>query len=321
MDRVIVVDCGKSETKVITRNQDGSLNQSKFATKIVKSNELTTLNKSLTGDLHIVEYEGKAYSIGDPDGATSDSNSKKDMVHKIVTLSAIAMNVDNNDSVKVAIGCPLAVYTDKEAREEYLDYILPKGQIEITVDGKVKKFYIAYRQCFAESLGAMYLYPEKFRSSVVGVVDIGGLNINCCYFNNMKLVTDSCFTDKFGMNHVLGRIRSKLNQKLDVQLKMFEVEHFIQGDFSYVAEDMADKIRQIIAEEFDRNLVEIEKACKDNSWNIGLCSLIFIGGTSLVLKEQIMDRYQGRVFIPEDSEYVNALGFMRGLCMQLKIGV
>ena len=321
MERIIVVDCGKLETKVVVRNQDGSLKKAKFPTKIAEANELTAVNKSMAGDLHIVEYGGVTYSVGDPDGTTSDSNSKKDMVHKIVTLAAIAMNVGSGDTVKVAIGCPLSVFMDQELREEYLDYILPKGQVEIAVDGAVKRFYITYRMCLAESLGAMYLFPERFKDSVVGVVDIGGLNINCSYFNNMKLVADSCFTDKYGMRHILGKVRSRLNQTLDVQLKMFEVEHFVNGDFSYVSEETEGKIRGVIEVEFEKNLQDIEKACKDNSGNVGLCRLIFIGGTAQVLKEKITKRYGERVTIPEESEYVNAEGFMRGLCMKLRIGV
>ena len=321
MERVLVVDCGKLETKVIVRNPDGSVVKRKFPTKIAEANELTAVNKGMAKDLHIVEYEGRTYSVGDPEGTTSDSNSKKDMVHKIVTLAAIAMNVNMSDSVKVAIGCPLSVFMDPELREEYMDYILPKGQVEITVDGNEKRFYISYRMCLAESLGAMYMFPERFRSSVVGVVDVGGLNINCSYFNSMKLVADSCFTDKYGMRHILGKVRSRLNQALDVQLKMFEVEHFVNGDYSYVSEADAARIREIVDAEFEKNLLDIEKACKENSWNMSLCRLIFIGGTSQVLKERIVERYGDRVFIPDGSEYVNAEGFMRGLCMKLRIGV
>lgn len=320
MERIIVVDCGKLETKVVVRKPDGSTVRSKFPTKIGEANELATLNKAVVEDLHIVEYEGKKYSVGDPDGSTSDSNSKKDMVHKVVTLTAIAMAVDNGDSVKVAIGCPLSVFSDREARDDYLDYILPKGQVEITVDGKAKKFYIAYRQCYAESFGAMYLFADRFRNSVVGIVDIGGLNINCSYFNNKKLVGDSCFTDKYGMNHILGKVRSKLNQVLDAQFKMFEVEHFVHGEFS-CDDAMRERIEGIVSDEYDKDLEAIEKACKENSWNVGFCSLIFIGGTSQVLKDRIQERYGERAFIPDDSEYVNAEGFMRALCMQLKIGV
>lgn len=37
-----------------------------------------------------------------------------------------------------------------------------------------------------------------------------------------------------------------------------------------------------------------------------------------MLKEQIQDRYPN-AFIPEDSGFTNAEGFMKGLCIQLRI--
>lgn len=52
--------------------------------------------------------------------------------------------------------------------------------------------------------------------------------------------------------------------------------------------------------------------------DVKYCKLIFIGGTSQMLKEQIQDRYPN-AFIPEDSGFTNAEGFMKGLCIQLRI--
>lgn len=227
------------------------------------------------------------------------------------------MNVGNGDTVKIAIGCPLSVYVDKQAREEYLNYILPQGRVNITVDGEEKYFYITFRVCFAESLGAVFLYPEKFKDAVVGVVDIGGLNINCAYFDNGKLVVDSCFTDKFGKLHIARKLRSVLNQKFDAQFAEFEVERIMMNGYVTNAEEES---KPIIERALSDDLVEIENACKNNGWNIRFCSLIFIGGTSQILRGQIKEKFPN-AFIPDDSGFANAEGFMRALCMQLRVGV
>lgn len=317
MEKIIVVDCGKDETKVVVRNTDGSNRKSKMLTRVSPYSELTQINKAAGADLHVVEYQGKKYSVGDPSGKTSDSNSKMDETHKIMTLTAIAMAVGNGDSVKVAIGCPLSVYVDKDAREEYLNYILPTGKVEISVDGQNKSFYIAFKVCFAESLGALFMYQDRFEGSITGIVDIGGLNINCAYFNNKKLIVDSCFTDKYGKLHMARRLRSTLNQKFDAQFAEWEIERIMENGY---VENEEETSAAIIQKEFSKNLDEIEEACKNNGWNMRYCKLIFIGGTSQLLKQQIMDRYKN-AFIPDDSGFVNAEGFMRGLCIQLKIGV
>lgn len=315
MEKIVVVDCGKDETKVVVRNTDGSNRKVKIPTRVSAYSELTSINKEAGAELHVVEYAGKKYSVGDPSGKTSDSNSKMDEIHKVMTLTAIAQQVGNGDSVKVAVGCPLSVFVDKQEKEEYLNYILPSGRVDINVDGKEKYFYIAFKVCFAESLGALFLYPERFKNCVTGVVDIGGLNINCAYFDNGKFVVDSCFTDKYGKLHMARKLRSILNQKLDAQFAEFEVERIMANGF---VENEEEKSGEIIRKEFDQNLNEIEAACKNNGWNVKYCKLIFIGGTSQMLKEQIQDRYPN-AFIPEDSGFTNAEGFMKGLCIQLKI--
>lgn len=317
MEKIIVVDCGKDETKVVVRNDDGTNKKEKIPTRVAPYSELTSMNKEAGADLHVVEYEGKRYSVGDPSGRTSDSNSKMDETHRVMTISSIAMNVGNGDTVKIAIGCPLSVYVDKQAREEYLNYILPQGRVNITVDGEEKYFYITFRVCFAESLGAVFLYPEKFKDAVVGVVDIGGLNINCAYFDNGKLVVDSCFTDKFGKLHIARKLRSVLNQKFDAQFAEFEVERIMMNGYVTNAEEES---KPIIERALSDDLVEIENACKNNGWNIRFCSLIFIGGTSQILRGQIKEKFPN-AFIPDDSGFANAEGFMRALCMQLRVGV
>ena len=115
--------------------------------------------------------------------------------------------------------------------------------------------------------------------------------------------------------HMARKLRSVLNQKLDAQFAEFEVERIMANGF---VENEEEKSGEIIKKEFDQNLNEIEAACKNNGWNVKYCKLIFIGGTSQMLKEQIQDRYPN-AFIPEDSGFTNAEGFMKGLCIQLKI--
>lgn len=314
MTRQIVIDAGKDDTKIVLRNMDGTITHRKMPTRVSVANEISAINKQLDNGITIVKYEDKTYVVGDPEGSTTDSNSKMDDIHKIMTLTAIATTVEVGDTVQVAIGCPLATYSDKDARDEYLDFILPMGLVEIIVDGQSKRFYIADRMCFAESLGAVLMYPEYF-TGTVGVIDIGGLNVNASYYINGKLLTDNCFTEKYGKLHITRKLRSTLNQKFDAQFSEPEVEVVIRQGYVTNAEEESIPL---IEQAYIRNLNDIESACKNNGWNMSFCKLIYIGGTSAMLKSQIQDKYP-KAFIPDDSEYVNADGFMRGLCIKLKL--
>lgn len=311
MDRILAIDCGKDDTKISAYNSDGSVELNKIKTRVGLADELSKLSSETSSDIHIFKYDNKEYYIGSPSGTTTDSNSKQDNIHKIMTLFAIAISVNNNDNVKVAIGCPLVTFIDADARQEYLDYILPKGKVTVEVNGSTKSFYISKRECLPESFGALFMYPDEFKNCAAGVIDIGALNINCCYFNNSKLVTDNCFTDKYGKLQIARKLKSKLNQKYDAQFKTFEVEHFLEDRQVPNSPESKDIIQGIINTDLD----DIRQACKDNGWNIDYCKLMFIGGTSKLLKNEIMERYPNAL-IPDASEYTNVCGFLKYLLMK-----
>ena len=84
--------------------------------------------------------------------------------------------------------------------------------------------------------------------------------------------------------------------------------------------NVEDETRPIISKSLSDNVDNIINACKSNGWNINFCNLIFIGGTSQLLKEYIQRKFPN-AFIPDDSCYINALGFMKGLCAGLHIGI
>ena len=48
---------------------------------------------------------------------------------------------------------------------------------------------------------------------MVGVVDIGGLNINCCVYNKGVPVLSSLFTDDLGSNVLVSGLRKELSMK------------------------------------------------------------------------------------------------------------
>lgn len=183
---VMAVDCGKDAAKVsVFVKRLGGRIESREYTFRTRLALRSGLEESSFQRIDVAEYEGRGYVWGNH---VSDitvnvhSNSKRDVNHKLCTLIAIEEHVDKGDSVHVAIGCPIQVFTDREAKNEYLDYIVPKGWQEIVVNGEYKYFYIASRTCFAESTGLAGLYPGIFGDRVVGVFDIGGLNVNCALF-------------------------------------------------------------------------------------------------------------------------------------------
>lgn len=189
------------------------------------------------------------------------------MVHKIMTLTAIGLNVNNGDVVKVIIGCLLDVFIDEEQRKEYLNYILPDGRVEIEIDGKEVYFYITQKMCASESLGALFLHPEDFANEIAGIIDIGGLNINCSYFTNGKIIPQNCFTSKYGKLEVIKKLKYALNREFDAVFDDFDVEVYLKK--GYVT-NHEEKTRELVGKIMQDNVKSIINSCKEKMMPCGL---------------------------------------------------
>lgn len=306
---VLAVDCGKDSTKisVLVRRQ-GERIESREYTFRTRLAVVSGLEESSFQRIDTAEYGGKNYVWGNH---VSDitvnvhSNSKRDQNHKLCTLIAIAQHVNKGDSVHVAIGCPIQVFTDREAKNDYLDYVVPKGWQEITVNGEYKYFYIASRTCFAESTGLVGLYPKIFEDHVVGVFDIGGLNVNCALFINSSLKPDKCFTTQDGYYSILNRLAGRLSDETGTDLDVTYIPSIIKAG-------KIEKIphtESIVKEYLKSHLKRITDTARNRGWNIDVAKLVFSGGCSELLRDYITAQFPGDLIV-DDPVFANAKGFL-----------
>ena len=194
MLRLVAIDAGKSDTKARMRRSDGSDKEITFATKM----DETSRDQAAHGSF-IVEYNGKNYLLGAQAETGSATSSKAELLHKVATYAAIHQLVDNNDEVFVIIGCPLAICENKTKKEEYLKFIFPDPEVTLTLNGTTKHFTVKKVMIAAESSGVIAIDPD-YRKGLIGVIDIGGLNINCCVYHDGYSVISTLFTDNYGSN-------------------------------------------------------------------------------------------------------------------------
>ncbi len=324
--RYIAVDSGKADTKVCTKlNSDGSVAKRTFPTRVEEKSDRSCLN-SLTGVSStgfITEYDGKIYGVGDivssDDSFTSNQNSKNDLTHKIATLTGIAGSVNNDDTVNVAIGCPIEIYTSKINRDKYLENILPSGRIDISINNNSKHFTINKKLVLPESLGIVFANPKLFDGKYVGVIDIGGLNVNAAAVNKGKIASEACFTEKLGRRTIEKEVKEYAEQKYETTFSTAEICSFV--DQGYVLDNVDPKAeeesKKYIAEILQGHIDKINKACQKHGWNLRNMNLVFIGGTSIILKDTIMATFPKAVII-ENANYANAQGFLEKLCKEVR---
>ena len=313
MIRTLAVDSGKYMTKAAMRKADGTDKMLEFRTKVdpmnVEGNILLNPKES-----HTVNFEGQKYVVGEAAHLTDvRQTSKASDTHRIATYTAIAQLVDSGDQVNVMIGCPLSVYANREKMIAYRNFMFTPGkQVTIEVDGATKTFTIRSAQIAPEGIGMIFLHTEKYGRGICGVVDIGGLNCNCAIYRNGFPVVHAMFTNSFGGNDLKIAVRRKLQDALETDL-MDEIldQDLLQG-FDYADRERTEKL---IAECKAEQVSKIIGACQEAGWNVRSMSMIFTGGTSLLLKDEIVRQVPGVCAedITDQIRYANVLGFLSAM--------
>ena len=112
-------------------------------------------------------------------------------------------------------------------------------------------------------------------------------------------------------------LQTKLNEKLDADFSFDEMEIFItQGYVTNAEKETADFMKNY----FKEHLSKVWQKCTNNRWNLKYMDLVFIGGTSLLLRPYILEEFPN-AYIPEDANFVNAEGFLMALCSAFHTGI
>lgn len=321
MDRYISVDSGKNGTKVCILRKD-HIEKFTFSTRMDEGN----MQDVPEANTYIVEYEGKVFKIGD--GANKQApyeTTKQSDIHKLSTLMAIALKVDNGDRVNVVIGCPLTIYENVTQRENYKNYMLPEGNVKIKVkigtNIHEKTFAISKRMVLPEGSGIIYLKMAEFRNKFVGVIDIGGLNMNASIYSKLMLQHNFSVTADMGSNKLCVGLAQALNSAYSTNVSPEWVDHMLKEESKSSRRVKSRHVPEATTESpgFIEKYVKdhvnsILEACTKANWDLMNTDLVFIGGTSALLKDEISEVLNDDVYVPNEAAFINSLGWLKVLC-------
>ncbi|WP_026659589.1 ParM/StbA family protein [Butyrivibrio sp. AC2005] len=307
--KTLAVDSGKYATKACIEGSDGKVNKLKFLTRMDEGKENLGDSESYS-----VQYEGNRYLLGRQAVTWNPDRSKKSDIHRIATYAAIANLVGNGDQVNVGVGCPLSIYMNPAARKNYKEFLVPHGkQVNITVNRKPTQFTIKRSFVFPESSGMIHMHPEIYGNDTIGVIDIGGLNANCCIYDEMipKNDVNSMFTLEEGGHVLFARVKAELESACEVSLSDILMDKIMRDGFIHSAPEVS---AQIIKRNKRAHVVRIFNECKKNGWPLENMKVVFTGGTSALLKEEIEDVFPwvDLSCLSEEGEFTNAVGFLLG---------
>ncbi len=330
MTRYIAVDSGKLNTKVVALNpaylEDNKANPyiiSLFRTAY--EDDATFEDEEPGSETYITEYEGKTYKIGK--AARKDAeleSSKKGIAHKLCTMLAIARECSEKeiDDVCVAIGIPVDNYLVVKERNEYRDTILPLGQHTVKyrdLNGKIKEktFNIVKRQVYPETIGAIFTPGVDFTESV-GVIDIGHLNVNMTIFNKGEIDPMSRRTTTKGANFLVSGLAQELSNELQTTIQPNKAAEAIAKDrrlkFRNPNPEKEERSAQIIERFITDYVKDIIEEIRIKGWSLDVMQLVVIGGGAIMIKNDLMQVFGENTVIPENSNIINAMGFLKLMC-------
>ena len=174
--------------------------------------EEVTGNKSF-----LIKRNGMYFKVGECANNTFNYDANKDNEHSLNLIYTFASYfLNDGDLFNVYLGLPTNDYANEEIIERFRNLILKDGK-EIFVDSykddKVmsKHFTINKINFFPEGLGLKERLAHKYRQ--LNIIDIGGYNINCRYYENGQQKKQLSL-DKLGVNILKEELYDSIDKNL-----------------------------------------------------------------------------------------------------------
>ncbi len=329
--KYVTIDTGKYATKVSVYDEK-SKNVKKFSIKTASCEgdfrddaieECTAVvQSSILGD-NVYKVGNGARGIG----AELKTDKKLD-IHKICVATALA-NVASEkevDDIYVAILLPAKDWAVVSKREDFREFILPEGEITTKVKGHgfkapvEKSFVVKKRYIFPESMGALFMdevIGDVSPTSVIGVLDIGNLNLNATLWNGKDLVQDESTTADLGGSILIGELAQEISTNVTSCNEMLAAIILKNGrvpDDIKVSDEQRKEIDSITARVKKLHAEKIKRVCYARNWSLDLIKIIAIGGTSKDLEAELKETFGENLVVLPSTEYVNSLGALRMMC-------
>ncbi|MEK4221502.1 ParM/StbA family protein [Bacillus sp. FSL W8-0116] len=313
----IAVDSGKHTTKSVC-SINGTLHKIQFRTKI---QEIQNLGIDITANSYIIEFEGNTYLIGDmvAENKTSYDITKHSMEHLLCIYLAITKFIEKANTknigipnIRLAVNVPLNIYKNAILKDDYEQFIQNQQRaISLRVNGRAFIFRIEKVILLPEGTGPIYTRIGDFKTKRSLIVDIGGLNVNYCSFNGLVPLLDTMVISNSGINILRSKIAEKLTSRYGISVSDEDVEQILKdGCYLYANGTKQEDSKEIIEGLITAHVTELLNYAKSRGLSFNNTTVVFCGGGSLLLKEEIIKQYPSAI-IEQDGQFSNVLSFYK----------
>jgi len=263
---------------------------------------------------NLLIYDGKYYTIG-VGHKKFTADKFLDMDYYAMTLAAIAeeLSAENitNADVHIAAGVPLSWV--KHQRKQFSEYLMQKESVKFNYKGIDYHINIVGVDIFPQGFSAVANKLYEFKG-INMLCDIGNGTINIMYINDKQPDTIKCFTEKFGTNQCVLRVKENLMKIHHINLP----EEAIHKILTYNQTNLPEDVYKTIADTAKGYAKEIFDNLREYEYNPMALKLYIVGGGGCLIRN-FADYDKSRVTINGDIhatakgyEYLAELGLKRG---------
>ncbi len=198
-------------------------------------------------------------------------------LHLLTTLTALGLL--GSDSFKLVANIPLNYYS-KENKQKFEDRFKSQRNISFLLNSQPKNISIIDCVVFPQCLSV--LYANNIKSSIVAILDIGGLTCQGVICENNNIVQSSIFSENLGTLILMNKIKHTLNKEFNLNLQNYQIEDVIKNGIPNKPE-----VKSIIDSCCKSHFQQIIQTIKLAGWDINSLYILMTGGGSLLLEKYI----------------------------------
>lgn len=323
---VVAVDSGKFLTKAVQIENGEVANRFSIETKMRETEEV----RAKVQGTHVVTLNGVSTLMGVKTLLPDVETTKERDIHRRSTYLSISQLIPNGSKIVLAIGFPVSMYMREASVDSYQRFMLGVSEndefsfpvkISFEVDGNGFEYTVEELITFPETSGYLMKRADEYAGYEVGIIDIGGLNVNGAKYtpvdsndpnSPLDISEEFTFTLDEGVHFFTAKLRDRLNTDLNLQLS--------DGDMSSILlngcirnrrkKSLEESSREIVSEEKKKFVEKIKKNMVLRNWSVKTLDIVFVGGGSILLSDAILEDADFQdVEISDNAQWENVEGF------------
>lgn len=250
----------------------------------------------------LLEYDGKYICIGENHKSfTADKTT--DMDNYYLTLYGIGKELSlagiTEANVHLAVGLPLMWLSSQ--RESFSEYLMQNKNVKFRYNSRNYSVCIDGVSVYPQGYCAVY-DRLKDMSGVNMIADIGNGTMNIMKVIDHKVITDSCRTEKLGVEKCVTEIRNAFMNKFHGNIDESIIKKFLMNVKQELPQEY-ESVMKSCAEEYCKSILD---SLYKYDYDSGLMKLYVVGGGAVVMNNHY-DNHPNTIYITDVC--ANAKGY------------